>query len=100
MGGTGEEGGVRGEVVALELLHQVGHLRRRGREGRRCSGGGGYLGHRSRSASPAEGSMLRWFVKSKTAATAVGSGIGRMRSELRPAGRFTNHDEMDFSLNF
>ncbi|GJN29881.1 hypothetical protein PR202_gb18143 [Eleusine coracana subsp. coracana] len=28
VGGVGEEGGVRGEVVALELLHQVRHLRR------------------------------------------------------------------------
>ena len=49
VGGAGEEGGVRGEVVALELLHQVGHLRRRWREGRRCSGGRGGLGrHRGR----------------------------------------------------
>lgn len=45
--GVGEQGRVRGEVVALELLHQVRHLRRRRREGR-CRG----LRHRGRR--PAE----------------------------------------------
>ena len=44
--GVGEEGRVRGEVVALELLHQVRHLRRRRREGR-CRG----LRHRGRRAA-------------------------------------------------
>lgn len=44
VGGAGEEGGVGGEVVALELIHQVRHLRRRRRERR----GGGGLGHRRR----------------------------------------------------
>ena len=42
--GVGEEGRVGGEVVPLELLHQVRHLRRRRREGR-CRGG---LRHRGR----------------------------------------------------
>ena len=56
MRGVGEEGRVRGEVVALELLHQVRHLRRRRREGRCCglrhrggigAGGGHSRGNRS-----------------------------------------------------
>lgn len=52
MGGAGEEGGVGGEVVALELIHQVRHLRRRRRE----RGGGGGLGHRRRRRRRG-----RWF---------------------------------------
>jgi hypothetical protein len=43
VGGDGEEGGVGGEVVALELVHQVRHLRWRRREGR-CGG----IGHGGR----------------------------------------------------
>jgi hypothetical protein len=53
VGGVGEEGRVGGEVVPLELLHQVRHLRRRRREGRR----GGGLGHRV-AASPAREELL------------------------------------------
>ena len=44
MRGVGEEGRVGGEMVSLELVHQVRHLRRRRREGR-CRGG---LRHRGR----------------------------------------------------
>ena len=45
--GVGEEGRVGGEVVPLELLHQVRHLRRRRREGR-CRGGLRHRGRRRR----------------------------------------------------
>jgi hypothetical protein len=50
VGGVGEEGRVGGEVVALELVHQVRHLRRRRRVGR-CGG----LGHDGGPLSPAGG---------------------------------------------